>query len=108
MSARSGVSLLPDARSAVALFTMSRVQTRWYPPIPSSSRGCSLPSWRPCPTGTWSARNDVPPPAGTKPIFEYKVVNDYMAFLTDEAQLVALRKRFEGYTGPVVNVGGVR
>jgi ABC-type Fe3+ transport system substrate-binding protein len=59
-------------------------------------------------TGTWSARADVPPPAGYKPIFEYKVANDYMGFLTDEAQLVALRKRFESYTGPVVNAGGVR
>ena len=29
-----------------------------------------------------------------------------MSFLTNEAQLVALRKRFEGYT--VVNIGGVR
>jgi hypothetical protein len=29
-------------------------------------------------------------------------------FLGDDAQLVALRKRFEGYTGPVVNAGGVR
>jgi len=26
----------------------------------------------------------------------------------DEAQLVELRKRFEGYTGPVINAGGVR
>jgi ABC-type Fe3+ transport system substrate-binding protein len=59
-------------------------------------------------TGTWSSRGDVPPPPGFKPIFEYKVVNDYIGFLTDEAQLVALRKRFEGYTGPVVNAGGVR
>jgi hypothetical protein len=50
----------------------------------------------------------VPPPSGFKPIFEYQVVNDYIGFLTDEAQLVALRKRFEGYTGPVVNAGGVR
>ena len=31
-----------------------------------------------------------------------------MSFLTDEARLVALRKRFESYTGPVVNAGGVR
>ena len=29
-------------------------------------------------------------------------------FMTNEAQIVALRKRFEGYTGPVVNAGGVR
>src|SRR5215471_9097030 len=59
-------------------------------------------------TGTWSSRRDVPPPAGYKPIFDYPVVNDYRAFLTNEAQLVELRKRFEGYTGPVVNAGGVR
>ena len=59
-------------------------------------------------TGTWSSRKDVPPPAGYKPIFDYKVVNDYRSFLTDEPQLLALRKRFEGITGPVVNVGGVR
>jgi ABC-type Fe3+ transport system substrate-binding protein len=59
-------------------------------------------------TGTWSSRRDVPPPAGYKPIFDYKVVNDYRSFLTDEPQLLALRKRFEGITGPVVNVGGVR
>ena len=58
--------------------------------------------------GTWSSRKDVPPPAGYKPIFDYKVVNDYRSFLTDEPQLLALRKRFEGITGPVVNVGGVR
>jgi ABC-type Fe3+ transport system substrate-binding protein len=59
-------------------------------------------------TGTWSSRGDVPPPAGFKPIFSYQVVNDYRSFLTDEPQLLALRKRFEGYTGPVVNAGGVR
>jgi ABC-type Fe3+ transport system substrate-binding protein len=59
-------------------------------------------------TGTWSSRRDVPPPAGYKPILDYKVVNDYRSFLTDEPQLLALRKRFEGITGPVVNAGGVR
>jgi ABC-type Fe3+ transport system substrate-binding protein len=59
-------------------------------------------------TGTWSARGDVPPPTGFKPIFSYQVANDYISFLTNESQLVALRKRFEGYTGPVVNTGGVR
>ena len=45
---------------------------------------------------------------GYRPIFSYKVVNDYQAFLLNEAQVVNLRKRFEGYTGPVVNIGGVR
>jgi hypothetical protein len=50
----------------------------------------------------------VRPPAGFKPIFDYPVVNDYRSFLVNERELVALRKRFEGYTGPVVNAGGVR
>lgn len=59
-------------------------------------------------TGSWSVRGDVPPPTGYKPIFSYKVVNDYRDFLTNETQLIDLRKRFEHYTGPVVNVGGVR
>jgi ABC-type Fe3+ transport system substrate-binding protein len=59
-------------------------------------------------TGTWSPRNDLPPPSGYRPIFSYKVVNDYQTFLVNEAQVVQLRKRFEGYTGPVVNAGGVR
>jgi ABC-type Fe3+ transport system substrate-binding protein len=59
-------------------------------------------------TETWSVRSDVPPPAGYKPIFSYKVTNDYRAFLTDQAQVADLRQRFESYTGPVVNAGGVR
>jgi ABC-type Fe3+ transport system substrate-binding protein len=58
-------------------------------------------------SGTWSVRADVPPPAHFKPIFSYKIANDYMRFLTGE-DLPALRRRFEAYTGPVVNTGGVR
>ncbi len=50
----------------------------------------------------------MPPPAGYNPIFSYQVANDYRAFLTNQAQVAALRKRFEGYTGPIVNPGGVR
>ena len=57
---------------------------------------------------TWSPRSDVPPPAGYKPILSYKVANDYRAFLTDQTEVVALRKRFESYSGPIVNPGGVR
>ena len=59
-------------------------------------------------TGNWSPRSDVPAPDGWKPILSYKVVNNYRAFLTDTKQLGKLRKRFEAYTGPVKNVGGVR
>jgi ABC-type Fe3+ transport system substrate-binding protein len=58
--------------------------------------------------GTWSGRNDLPPPTGYKPILSYKVVNDYLPFLLNDPQLVELRKKFESYTGPVVNAGGVR
>jgi ABC-type Fe3+ transport system substrate-binding protein len=57
---------------------------------------------------TWSPRSDVPPPAGYKPILSYNVANDYIAFLTDQTRVAALRKRFEGYSGPIVNTGGVR
>jgi ABC-type Fe3+ transport system substrate-binding protein len=59
-------------------------------------------------TGNWSPRSDVSAPYGWKPILSYKVVNDYRAFLTNTKQLEELRKRFESYTGPVKNVGGVR
>jgi ABC-type Fe3+ transport system substrate-binding protein len=59
-------------------------------------------------TGNWSPRSDVPAPYGWKPILSYKVVNSYRAFLTNTKQLEELRKRFEAYTGPVKNVGGVR
>ena len=57
---------------------------------------------------TWSPRSDVPPPAGFKPILSYKVANDYRVFLTDQPKVTELRKRFEGYSGPIVNAGGVR
>lgn len=59
-------------------------------------------------TGTWSPRSDVPPPYGWKPILSYKVVNNYRDFVTNTKQLEELRKRFEAYTGPVKNMGGVR
>ena len=58
--------------------------------------------------GTWSPRSDVPAPNGWKPILAYNVVNSYREFLTNTKQLEELRKRFEAYTGPVKNVGGVR
>lgn len=58
--------------------------------------------------GTFSARTDVPPPAGLKPLFSYTLENNYRAFVTDEARLAELRKKFEAYTGPVENKGGVR
>jgi ABC-type Fe3+ transport system substrate-binding protein len=59
-------------------------------------------------TGNWSPRSDLPAPYGWKPILSYKVVNNYRDFLTNTRQLAELRKRFEAYTGPVKNTGGVR
>ena len=35
-------------------------------------------------TGTWSPRNDLPPPSGYRPIFSYKVANDYQGFLVND------------------------
>jgi ABC-type Fe3+ transport system substrate-binding protein len=58
--------------------------------------------------GTWSARADVPPPFGLKPVFDYKVANDLAAIVTDAKLLADLRKRFEAYTGEVKNRGGIR
>jgi ABC-type Fe3+ transport system substrate-binding protein len=59
-------------------------------------------------TGVFSARTDVPPPLGLQPLFSYKLANGYKEFVSDEKTLQELRKRYESYTGPVVNVGGVR
>jgi ABC-type Fe3+ transport system substrate-binding protein len=58
--------------------------------------------------GVFSARTDVPPPKGLKPLSSYNVANGYRDFVSNAQQLAELRKRFEGYTGPVVNTGGVR
>ncbi len=59
-------------------------------------------------TGSYSARTDVPPPPGLKPLSAYKIDAGYRQLVTNEKRIVALRKRFESYTGPVVNKGGVR
>src|SRR5215471_15099077 len=57
---------------------------------------------------TWSPRRDVPPPAGLPPLFSISLANDYPAFISNEALVADLRKRFEALTGPVRNKGGVR
>ena len=59
-------------------------------------------------TGTFSPRADVTPPNGLNPLTSYKLANRYREFMTDEKTVAELRKRFESYTGPVVNSGGVR
>ena len=58
--------------------------------------------------GTFSPRLDVPPPAGFKPLTSYKIANAFREFITDDKLIADLRKRFEAYTGPAVNKGGVR
>jgi len=59
--------------------------------------------------GTYSSRTDVPPPLPElKPLFSYNVANGYRDFVTNEAALTALRKRFETAIGPIRNAGGVR
>jgi ABC-type Fe3+ transport system substrate-binding protein len=58
--------------------------------------------------GTYSARSDVDPPAGLKPLTNYNIATGYRQFVSDEEKLAGLRRRIEAYTGPVVNKGGVR
>jgi ABC-type Fe3+ transport system substrate-binding protein len=58
--------------------------------------------------GTFSPRLDVAPPAGFKPLTSYKIANAFREFITDDKLIADLRTRFEKYTGPAVNKGGVR
>ena len=51
--------------------------------------------------GSWSPRNDVEPPAGFKPIDQYRLARGFREFITDGAKVAELRKKFEGYIGPV-------
>ena len=58
--------------------------------------------------GSFSSRIDVPPPEGFQALTSYKIANNYREFMINEILVTELRKRFEGYTGPPVNKGGVR
>jgi ABC-type Fe3+ transport system substrate-binding protein len=58
--------------------------------------------------GTFSARSDVDPPAGLKPLAAYNIAAGYRQFVSDAERLTELRRKMEAYTGPVVNTGGVR
>jgi len=58
--------------------------------------------------GTFSPRLDVPPAQGFKPLSSYKIANAFREFVTNDKLVTELRKRFEAYTGPAVNKGGVR
>jgi len=50
----------------------------------------------------------MPPPRRPDAAHELPPRDRYLKFVTNEKRLVALRKRFEKYTGPVTNTGGVR
>jgi ABC-type Fe3+ transport system substrate-binding protein len=58
--------------------------------------------------GSFSTRSDVPPPEDFQPLTSYKIANNYREFMVDEKLIAELRTRMEGFTGPVVNKGGVR
>ncbi len=48
-------------------------------------------------TGTFSARADVSPPEGFRPLSSYKIDSGYRQMLSDESKLAELRKRIAGY-----------
>ena len=58
--------------------------------------------------GSFSSRRDVPPPEGFQPLTSYRIANGYREFMINERLIAELRKRFETYTGPALNKGGVR
>ena len=58
--------------------------------------------------GSFSLRVDVPPPEGFQPLASYRFANMYWEFMTNDKLVADLRKRFEGYTRPPANKGGVR
>jgi ABC-type Fe3+ transport system substrate-binding protein len=48
-------------------------------------------------TGTFSARADVSPPEGFRPLASYKIDSGYRQMLSDEGKLAELKKRIAGY-----------
>jgi hypothetical protein len=50
----------------------------------------------------------VQPPPGLKPLSEYKLANDFSAFINDEAHANELRKRVEAYIGPIKDEPTIR
>jgi ABC-type Fe3+ transport system substrate-binding protein len=50
-------------------------------------------------TGAISVRPDVRPPAGLKPLSEYRIADGYLSFISDDSRTKELRERFERYIG---------
>jgi ABC-type Fe3+ transport system substrate-binding protein len=59
-------------------------------------------------TGIYSSRSDVPTPSGLPLLSSYRLEDRYVEFVSNETNLADLRRRFESYTGPVTNTGGVQ
>jgi len=59
-------------------------------------------------TGVYSSRSDVPPPAGLPSLSIFRLEERYVEFVNNESLLADLRRRFESYSGPATNVGGVK
>ena len=49
----------------------------------------------------WSARIDVEPPVGFKPLSSYNIASDFITFISDESRVVQLRAKFEKIVGPI-------
>jgi ABC-type Fe3+ transport system substrate-binding protein len=52
----------------------------------------------------WSARSDVPPPTGMKPLSGYTLASGYREFLVNTKLVNDLRARFLAFAGPPVNL----
>lgn len=50
-------------------------------------------------SGALPVRPDVEPPTGLKRLSEYRIADDYIAFISDENRTKELRHKFEGYIG---------
>lgn len=50
---------------------------------------------------TWSARQDVGPPEGFKPLASYQPADDFINFISDQKYVESLRAEFEKIIGPV-------
>ena len=58
--------------------------------------------------GSFSSRARRAAAGGLRPLTSYKIANNYREFMINDTLIADLRKRFEAYTGPPVNKGGVR
>jgi ABC-type Fe3+ transport system substrate-binding protein len=50
-------------------------------------------------SGAIPVRPDVAPPAGLKPLSDYRIADGYIPFISDEDRTRELRHKFEGYIG---------